>query len=129
MIGTVVGGYRITEAFAEGTRSVYRGLGPAGERAIMTVASPPTPDDVTRKLALPLEGSLPLRRVEATTEHERPASAVIETEPRGYLIGDLKWPLPIDEVITVSLDLARLLSRMHAAGAVHGSLRPQTTWI
>jgi hypothetical protein len=44
-------------------------------------------------------------------------------------ISDLKWPMPIDEVITVGLDLARLLQRMHAAGAIHGSLRPQTTWI
>jgi hypothetical protein len=105
LVGTVVEGYRITEKLYDGSWQVCRGLAPDGGRVLVTVTTPPPPADVLAALA------------------------VIESEPAGTAVADLRWPLPISEVVSVGLDLARLLERIHAAGKIHGSLRPQTTWI
>lgn len=129
MIGTSVAGVRITEELASGTWNVYRGHAADGARVIVTVVAPPPPATTLTELALPFAGIPELRAVVPIADAHHDALAIVETEPRGYRIGDLRWPLPIDEVITVGLDLARLLERMHAAGTIHGALRPQTVWI
>jgi hypothetical protein len=126
--GESIGGFRITELLHGGTWDVYRGER-GGTRAIVTTMYKQPPAGVLDALALPFEGILPLIGTEVLEKNDATGFAIIEREPAGWRICDLKWPLPIAEVIAVGLDLARVLSRMHAAGVVHGSVRPQTVWI
>jgi hypothetical protein len=125
-VGTSVCGHKITEGLYSGAWDVCRAQGPDGRNSIITIVrtSRPPPERLT-ELALEFPGIPQLLAAEPLGE----GLAIIEREPEGWSLSALKWPLPIDEVITVGLDLARLLERMHAAGVVHGSLRPQTTWI
>lgn len=128
MIGTVLdGGYRLTEALYEGMWLVYRGTARDGNRVLVTIA--PTPN-VMAELALPFKG-VPALRATVPVKLRSGAQwlAVIESEPAGRCVADLSGPVPLDEVFTVGLDLARLLQTIHAAGAFHGSLRPQMTWV
>ncbi|MCW5804214.1 MAG: serine/threonine protein kinase [Deltaproteobacteria bacterium] len=121
-VGSIVCGYRITERLHAGAWDVYRAQGTAGA-ALVTVTATPPPG--LAALGLPFPGIPEL----VGTAEVGGRAALVEREPRGWTIGELKWPLPIDEVITVGLDLARLLDKLHAAGAIHGALRPQLTWI
>lgn len=124
-----VPGYRLGELLHDGAWSVHRGNAADGSRVIITIVSPPPPPDVVAALALPFEGIPPLRALVPIADAQRDALAIVEAEPEGWRVGDLRWPMPIDEVVRVGLDLSRVLEQMHAAGVVHGSLRPQTVWI
>ena len=126
---TAVPGYRLGELLHDGAWRVHRGNAADGSRVIITIVSPPTPPPVLAALALPFEGIPPLRATVPIAAAHHDALAIVEAEPEGWRIGDLRWPMPVEEVIRVGIDLARVLERMHAAGVVHGSLRPQTVWI
>jgi len=119
LVGTTIGAYTVSEQLHAGAWDIYRGHG-SGARVIVTVAKGGAVPELPA-----IDG---IARILAAEEHDN-TLVMIEREPSGWRIGDLKWPLPIDEVITVGLDLARLLARMHAAGVTHGALRPQLTWI
>jgi serine/threonine protein kinase len=124
-VGSTIEGYRVTELLQGGEWNVYRSQSATGARALVTIVQPPPPPPVLEALALPFTG---IPKLIASVPVDN-GLALIEAEPGGWRISDLRWPLPVDEVIRIGLDIARTLERIHAAGCIHGSLRPQTTWI
>jgi len=132
MIGTVLpGGTRIDAQLEYGTWELFRGSGPDGTSVLVTTVPqpPPTPSPpvVARELALPFDGIPRLLGV-VDVASPYPCRALIEEAPAGTRVSEL-GAVAVTDALTVGLDLARLLATMHAAGALHGDLRPQTTFV
>src|SRR5688572_24681718 len=96
---------RLGELWYGGAWNVHRGLAPDGQRVVVTIVDPPPSDAVLAGLALPFDGIARLRGVSPAPGG---GVAIIEDDPGGWTIGELRWPLPIDEVIRAGLALARL---------------------
>lgn len=131
MVGTTLpDGTRIDAELESGAWTLFRGTAADGTGVLVTVAPQPPPEPspaiVARELALPFPG---IPRLRAIVDVEEPrCRALIEEAPAGTRISELP-ALALDDVITVARDLARLLAAIHAAEALHGDLRPQTTFV
>lgn len=131
MVGTTLpDGTRIDAELECGTWTLFRGTSADGTGVLVTIAPQPPPEPspaiVARELALPFPG---IPRLRAIVDVEEPrCRALIEEAPAGTRISELP-ALALDDVITVARDLAELLAAIHAAQALHGDLRPQTTFV
>jgi hypothetical protein len=130
-IGTVLeGGYRVTDILYEGMFVVGRAVDAGGTGVQVTIANEAPPQAAIAAIALPGVEQIPalIAIVSAATPYGREV-ALLEAEPAGRRVAMVTQPLPIADVFAIGRELVALVRRVHATGAVLGSLRPQTTWI
>jgi hypothetical protein len=120
----------IVEAIrGDDVRGMYRAVDPRGRRLLVTVTSRQKQPhaQVERELRLPaVDGIAPLRSLgPIDDEHD----AMAEEEPAGRPSSELALPLWPGDAVELSAQVAAVLERVHAAGAVLRFLRPELVYL